>query len=54
MTQQLRTLALGRGQGFDSYHPYGGSQLSVTPVLGESNRYTFGIHIFMQAKHSYT
>jgi hypothetical protein len=25
-----------RGQGFQSQHPYGGSQLSVTPVPGDS------------------
>lgn len=29
------TLALGRGQVFDSQNPYGGSQLSVIPVLGD-------------------
>ena len=33
MTQRLRTLPFPEDSGFDSQHPHGGSQLSVTPVL---------------------
>lgn len=39
MAQQLRA-ALSRGPRFHSQHPHGGSQTSVTPVLGAQSPFT--------------
>jgi hypothetical protein len=51
-----------RGLGFNSQHPHGGSQLSVTPVPGDlcpllvstGTRYASGGETYLEAKYSHT
>lgn len=47
MTQHSRTLAAlgGWGAGFDSQHPHGRSQLSVTLLASVSTRHAHGVGI---------
>ena len=51
-----------RGLEFNSQHPHGSSQPSLTPFLGDlthfsglySGTHAYGAHTYMQAKHSDT